>query len=184
LHTFLFTIPIFCASTIVFAGPVESSHGRIERIEKFESKYVDARNVDVWLPDGYTPNSPTKRYAVLYMHDGQMLFDAKTTWNKKAWHIDRTISMLAAEGKIRDTIVVGIWNAGELRHSEFFPEKALVHMNSAHREKFIELGLRGKARADAYLRFIVTELKPEIDRRYATLTDADNTFLMGSSMGP
>lgn len=53
--------------------------GNMQHFEKFKSKYVDARNVDVWLPDGYSEN---EKYAVLYMHDGQMLFDAATTWNK------------------------------------------------------------------------------------------------------
>ena len=59
--------------------------GTVYRIDSFPSKFVTARNVDVWLPEGY---SAKKSYAVLYMHDGQMLFDSSTTWNKKAWDID------------------------------------------------------------------------------------------------
>ena len=58
------------------------SLGIIQRIENFNSNYVDSRNIDVWLPDGY---SSGQKYAVLYMHDGQMLYDASTTWNKQAW---------------------------------------------------------------------------------------------------
>jgi enterochelin esterase-like enzyme len=55
--------------------------GKIDRISAFPSTYVSNRNVDVWLPDGY---SAEKKYNVLYMHDGQMLFDSASTWNKLA----------------------------------------------------------------------------------------------------
>jgi len=52
--------------------------GTIHRLENFQSKYVDARNIDIWLPEGY---SAKRKYAVLYMHDGQTLYDSTTTWN-------------------------------------------------------------------------------------------------------
>ena len=65
--------------------------GTIKRVEKFASKYVDARNVDIWLPDGYNTQ---QQYAVLYMHDGQMLFDAAHTWNKQEWGIDEILGNL------------------------------------------------------------------------------------------
>ena len=67
------------------------SSGTIRHIEKFPSIYVDSRNIDVWLPDGYDEN---KMYAVLYMHDGQMLFDANITWNGQEWKVDETLSRL------------------------------------------------------------------------------------------
>jgi len=54
--------------------------GSIKRIENFRSQFVPARNVDVWLPEGY---HPSKKYSVVYMHDGQMLFDSTLCWNKK-----------------------------------------------------------------------------------------------------
>ena len=57
------------------AQEVKVSSGKVERFENFKSKYVDARNIDVWLPDGYSNN---QKYAVLYMHDGQMLYDAES----------------------------------------------------------------------------------------------------------
>lgn len=154
--------------------------GTIERIANMPSRFVDPRNVDVWLPPGYTA---TKRYNVLYMHDGQMLFDAVQTWNHQAWHVDRAVSQLVAEGKMPDTIVVGIWNNGKYRHAEYFPEKALANMAQPLRNDFIKQNLGGTPLADRYLHFIVDELKPAIDRKYATLPDRDHTFIMGSSMG-
>jgi enterochelin esterase-like enzyme len=157
--------------------------GAIERIANMMSRHVDARNVDVWLPPGYEAASSSKRYAVLYMHDGQMLFDPQSTWNKQAWQIDRTLAALIASGKVRDTIVVGIWNNGKRRHSEYYPEKFLPHLPEKERALFIEKGLDAKPRADAYLRFIVEELKPMIDARYRTVTDKSGTFIAGASMG-
>ena len=57
------------------------------------------------------------------MHDGQMLFDSSTTWNKKSWLMQESITKLIKENKINEVIVVGIWNGGERRHSEYFPQK-------------------------------------------------------------
>lgn len=58
--------------------------GKIERIENFKSKYIASRTIDIWLPEGY---SSSTKYAVLYMHDGQMLYDPEQSWNKQAWDI-------------------------------------------------------------------------------------------------
>lgn len=154
--------------------------GRIERLANFPSRHVDPRHVDVWLPEGF---SPERRYAVLYMHDGQMLFDPATTWNRQAWHVDRAITRLAKAGAIRDVIVVGVWNNGPLRHSEYMPQAFLPLMPAAQRERLVTEALKGQPRSDAYLRFLVEELKPAIDARYPTLPGREHTFLMGSSMG-
>jgi enterochelin esterase-like enzyme len=154
--------------------------GRIERLSNFPSRFVDARHIDVWLPEGYTAS---KRYAVLYMHDGQMLFDAGTTWNKQAWNVQDTVQRLINEGRIPDTLVVGVWNNGKYRHSEYFPQKYLPGMPEALRATLEKDGLQGKPQSDAYLRYLVDELKPAIDAKYATRPEAASTFLMGSSMG-
>lgn len=162
-------------------GPLpQVSVGRLERLANFPSKYVDARNVDVWLPEDYTA---TKRYAVLYMHDGQMLYDPRTTWNKQAWNVQDVVQRLINEKRIPDTIIVGIWNNGKFRHSEYFPSKYLSGMPDTLRVQLVKDALQGKSQGDAYLRFLVEELKPAIDSRYATKPEAASTFLMGSSMG-
>lgn len=156
------------------------SSGVIKRIENFPSKFVDARNVDVWLPAGY---SPKRKYAVLYMHDGQMLFDAATSWNKQEWKVDETVTELVKTGKIRDCIVVGVWNNGDYRHSEYYPEKTLQDLPAEMRDHIIRNSLKDKPRADNYLRFLVQELKPYIDKNFSTKKDRANTFIIGSSMG-
>ncbi len=156
------------------------SAGRIERIVNFKSQFIDARNVDVWLPSNYDGK---KNFAVLYMHDGQMLFDSTTTWNKQEWKVDETITTLIKANKIKNTIVVGIWNNGKFRHSEYFPTKPLSYLNKSLQDSIINKELEGKTQADFYLKFIVNELKPFIDITYSTLTNKENTFIAGSSMG-
>ncbi len=163
------------------------SSGSIKRIENFASQYVSARNVDIWLPDGY---SPQKKYAVLYMHDGQMLFDSTNNWNKQEWGVDETLTHLMAHDKIKATIVVGIWNSDKGRHADYFPQKPYEHLTSSEKQFVVEqLQKVGRTKevfqpvSDNYLKFLVTELKPLIDRTYSTLPDVNNTFVAGSSMG-
>lgn len=166
------------------AGPLpalpEVAVGRIERLPPQPSLHVDPRLVDVWLPADY---NPAKRYNVLYVHDGQMLFDAAKSWNKQAWDIHLTVDRLVKAGRIPDTLVVGVWNAGALRHSEYYPAKFLPFVKQPMRQLFIDKALQGKPRSDAYLRYLVEELKPAIDARYATRPGREHTFIMGSSMG-
>lgn len=149
------------------------------RYEKFASNVVAPRNVDVWLPAGYRSN---KKYAVLYMHDGQNLFNPKESYAGVDWGIDETMTRLVAEKKIRDTIVVGIWNTPQ-RFEEYMPQKAFEMMNAEQREELRKFNRSDKILADNYLTFLVTELKPFIDKTYSTKRDSANTFIMGSSMG-
>lgn len=168
-------------SAFVHAQPVpQVSSGSIQRLENFPSKHVAARHIDVWLPDGY---SRSKRYSVVYMQDGQGLFDPSATWFKKAWHVDVTLSRLLREGRIADTIVVGIANSGKARWSEYFPEKFLPWVSESTRRAFVDKWMEQAPRSDAYLRFLVEELKPAIDQRFSTRPEREHTFVMGSSMG-
>lgn len=183
----LFVIQLFLAFAVFAQTPAQMAvpqTGKIERLENFPSKHVQARNVDIWLPDDFEQlRAAGQKFNVLYMHDGQMLFDAKTTWNKQAWHADQTISKLMKSGQLAPTLIVGIWNNGAYRHSEYFPEKFLRHMTPDARQTLISKALKDKPQADAYLRFLVEELKPTIDARYPTSRDPARTAIMGSSMG-
>lgn len=153
--------------------------GRVVHIEKFPSQYIAARNVDVWLPAGY---NPAKKYDVVYMHDGQMLFDSTITWNKAEWRVDETVAALLRAKKIKDCIGVGIWNTAN-RMAEYFPQKALGYLSPDLKDKLIATVLNDKPKADDYLLFITKELKPYIDHHFSTKTDRAHTFIMGSSMG-
>jgi predicted alpha/beta superfamily hydrolase len=172
---------ILVASVKMLAQLPQPSFGTIERLENFPSKFVQPRNVDVWLPEGY---SRAKKYNVIYMHDGQMLFDSTITWNKQEWQVDEKVQGLITNQLIVDCIVVGIWNNNEYRHAEYFPEKAIAFIhNDSIKNQLIIKGLKGMPLADRYLKFIVEELKPEIDKRYSTQTGRENTLIAGSSMG-
>ncbi len=161
------------------------SAGSIVR-HTLSSTQIGERNVDVWLPTGYPQQAP---YAVLYMHDGQMLFDGRTTWNKQEWRVDEVASELMAKHAVRPFIVVGIWNAGTARAPEYFPQKAF---ETLPRDVQIALYDYYAKRINAasvpvysnrYLRFLVNELKPFVDRQYAVDSKRDSTFVAGSSMG-
>lgn len=111
---------VFLISITVKAAIPEVSSGQLTRIEQFDSRFIPSRNIDVWLPPGY---DATAKYPVIYMHDGQMLFDESTTWNKQEWHIDEVAGRLITEGKIPPVIIVGVFNSDTHRHSEYFPQK-------------------------------------------------------------
>lgn len=190
-HFCLLSVCLFCLMSCSQNSIVESqlvlSCGHVDRVEHFESKFVLPRTIDIWLPDGY---SYDKRYAVLYMHDGQMLFDSTITWNRQEWGVDEVMKQLIEEKTVRHTIVVGIWNT-EFRHSEYFPQEPFENLPEAYRDSFLMHAKRNQADAlfktkvcsDNYLNFITKELKPYIDRNYATHSDVNHTFIAGSSMG-
>ncbi|MFD2248452.1 alpha/beta hydrolase [Pontibacter ruber] len=186
-YLLLFLITCFnigCTMQSANAQAPTVSSGKIEQIENFKSRFISPRNVDVWLPDGYSSN---EKYAVLYMHDGQMLFDAALTWNNQEWGVDETIGKLIKEQKIDKCIVVGVWNSGKSRHSDYFPQKPFERLSQTFRDSLLqEYGTTlfpTKIQSDNYLKFLVKELKPYIDSTYATYPDKAHTFIAGSSMG-
>lgn len=161
--------------------------GKIERIENFESKYISPRNIDVWLPEAYDDNT---KYPVLYMHDGQMLFDPEQTWNKQAWNIDDVASVLFKTNIIPKFIVVGIWNGGQTRHTDYFPQKPFEKLTPTEKDTVTaQLKIAGrtnesfKPQSDQYLSFIIKELMPYIEKNFAVYSGKEHTYIAGSSMG-
>ncbi|HEX4957832.1 MAG TPA: alpha/beta hydrolase-fold protein [Lacibacter sp.] len=187
MRFYLIVCSFFISVSLMAQQPVPSS-GKIIRHDSFSSQFVTARHVDVWLPQGY---SPKKKYAVLYMHDGQMLYDSSINWNKQEWGVDETTTRLMKEKKIKDVIVVGVWNGGKYRHTDYFPQKPFERLSQQERDTLYyakrtngALVFQGeKVHSDLYLKFLVTELKPFIDKTYSTKTDRANTYIGGSSMG-
>jgi enterochelin esterase-like enzyme len=128
---------------------------------------------------------------VLYMQDGQVLFDSTASWNHLTWDVDGVLTKLILKKKIREVIVVGIWNGEKTRHSDYFPQKPFESLSKQKRDSvYAATRTNGfsvfnnyEIQSDNYLKFLVTELKPFIDKKYATLKDRKNTFIAGSSMG-
>lgn len=165
-------------------NPSTKVKGTLHRINKFPSKFVTPRNIDIWTPEEF---DKSKTYSVLYMHDGQMLFDSNKTWNGQEWGVDEKMTDLLKDSSIKETIVIGIWNVYSERNANYFPEKVFNSLNKQNKDE-----LRGMAKhknqvtfvnSDDYLKFIVKELKPFIDSNYPTKTNPENTFIMGSSRG-
>lgn len=126
------------------------------------------RTVLVYLPPGYYDN-PERRYPVLYLHDGQNLFDGATSFiHGQEWRVDETAERLIQSGKIEPLIIVGIYNTGATRLDEYTPTRD-------------KRGRGGKG--ELYGKLLTDELKPFIDRNYRTRTDAASTALGGSSLG-
>jgi predicted alpha/beta superfamily hydrolase len=136
--------------------------------------------VTVWLPPGYSKGR--QRYGVVYMHDGQNLFlPARSNFNK-VWAADRAAERLIAAGKTKPFIIVGIDQPGDARWRTYFP-KSMFDLVSSDVQNALRNFARGPLVADAYLDFIVKQLKPMIDARYRTRQERAHTAIMGSSMG-
>lgn len=143
--------------------------GDIRLLDAFHSDALgNSRDVLVYLPPGYDAEV-ARRYPVLYLHDGQNVFDATTSFAGTEWAVDETAERLVHEGRIAPLIVVAINHAGAERADEFAPTR------DAHRHAG---GAAGK-----YARFVVEELKPYVDRAFRTEADAAHTAIGGSSLG-
>lgn len=172
---------VFAPATVVTPAAVPAlASGRVETPAVPPSKFVAVRRVDVWLPPGYDANA-TERYPVIYMHDGQNLFDPATSYGGVPWSADLAVARLMAAGRSRGAIIVGVWNT-PARFGEYLPEKAVsaeLYAKFIAQYKFPSAPPQG----DAYLKYLVTELKPFIDRTYRTRPEREHTSTMGSSMG-
>jgi hypothetical protein len=98
--------------------PIEAT-GTVERWLATPTAPLLARRVDVWLPPSYA-QSPRHRYPVLYMHDGQNLFDPSLSYAGIDWDVDGAMTRLIERGEIREAIVVGVWNT-PARFAEYMP---------------------------------------------------------------
>ncbi|MBY0563847.1 MAG: hypothetical protein K2P58_06635 [Hyphomonadaceae bacterium] len=140
-----------------------------------------SRHVSIYLPPQYEA-SPTARFPVIYAHDGQNLFDPRIANTGVDWGIDEAMQALVADGVIEPAIVVGIWSTPS-RRLEYAPAGVLARVSEDMRRAAADEFPEELRVGDAYLRFVVEELKPRVDAAYRTRPDRDSTFLMGASMG-
>src|SRR5204862_6032692 len=154
--------------------PKHTLTGNIKRHRAFHSKVLgNRRDVLVYLPPGYSRFSP-RRYPVLYLHDGQNVFDAATSFAGVEWGVDETAQRLIRQKLIEPLIIVAVANLGEERIHEYAPTPGRIDPPKRKRSKGL---LR------SYGRFLIEELKPFIDRKYRTKRYATFTGLGGSSLG-
>ncbi len=138
--------------------------GNIRRLDQVESPELgNRRDVHVYLPPSYTHSG--RHYPVVYMHDGQNLFDHAMSFAGE-WGVDETMERIAHEGV--EAIIVAVPNMGPARTAEYSPYRD-DRMGGGH--------------GDAYLRFLTDTLKPQVDAQFRTRREAEHTGLAGSSMG-
>ena len=153
----------------------------------FPSKYVTPRNVEIWLPSNYDDISA---FPVLYMFDGQNIFHGKKGWINNqyshGWQVDETLDSLINIGIIPPLIVVGVFNTGIKRFYEYMPakpktdiKKRILMADKSVRDGYQKHGIT----SDDFLKFLVTELKPYIDKHYKTKKGRSDSYLGGASMG-
>lgn len=161
------------------------SPGSAVRLSVASETLADDMTVDVWLPPTYDAALPGG-YPVVYVHDGQNLFDPSLSFSTVAWELDQTAASLASKGEIAAPIIVGIHNRGakNLRPNDYFPEKALSYISAADRDRtFVRETCSAGFFGDEHAEFVACELKPLVDDMFNTAPDRGHTFAMGSSMG-
>lgn len=151
-----YTVGSFKSGVKIIEGAIT---GEVSYYRKMKGDGINSRDIIVWLPPKYHTDI-SKRYPVLYMHDGQNIIDPATSSFGVDWGADETADSLIKSGKMQGIIIVGIYNTKD-RTAEY---------------SYSDLG-------HAYMNFIINRLKPFIDSTYRTLPDRENTATMGSSMG-
>jgi predicted alpha/beta superfamily hydrolase len=150
---------------------VEAAAGDL-RLHQFRSRFFrNTRFLRVWLPPGYDDGENSiKLYPVLYLNDGQNLFEPSTSFTGVEWQVDETAERLIREGQIAPMIVVGIDNAGKDRLREYMPYRSLNPTML-------------RVQGNRYPNFLIKEVMPFISRMYRIASGPENTGLGGSSLG-
>jgi len=139
----------------------------LHTVPGWRSRFLPERQITIYTPPGYEEGDG--RYPVLYLHDGQNLFEPHRSFAGDIWHVQSTADALIRAGEIEPLIIVGIDHAGAQRIDEYTPTA--------------DLRTKRGGQAKLYGRLIVEELKPWIDQEFRTLSDACHTAMGGSSLG-
>ena len=150
----------------------------IDRLTVEKAGSLAGRNIDIWMPQGIAPD---QKLWVIYAHDGQNLFDGATAYGGESWQLHQSAQQLIDAGIIPPCMIVGIWNS-PARFEEYLPAPA-YHQLPPARQKKLQAERSGSPKSDAYLTWLVEELKPFVDQHYPTLPEPQHTVILGSSMG-
>jgi predicted alpha/beta superfamily hydrolase len=150
-----------------YPGEGRTVAGDVRVLRGVEGNGLAARDILVYLPPSYE-SEPDRRYPVLYMHDGQNVFDASTSYAGE-WGADEAAEELAGRGL--QAIIVAVPNGGDARMDEYGPWPGLLHHHS------------GGGKAEEYLRYLLDTVRPAVDGAWRTLADREHTGIAGSSMG-
>lgn len=151
------------------------------RYEGVGADYLDARNIDVLLPPRYY-EMPEYDFPVLYMHDGQNLFDDALSFSGQSWKVGDTVARLMANGEIEQAIVVGIWNTSK-RIGEYFPQRPLERTVGDIKDNWFTKYYNVEVLSDAYLRYLMEVVHPLMQKEFRVSRRPKPAWLCGSSMG-
>ena len=144
------------------------SSGQLHKHEQFRSRFLrNQRDLIVYVPPGYD-EQPQRRFPVLYLHDGQNLFDRATAFGGQDWNVHGAADYLIQSGAIEPLIIVGIYNTGKSRIYEYTPTK---------------VPKLGGGRADRYVKFLIQEVMPFVNQQYRALPEPSQIGIGGSSLG-
>ena len=144
------------------------SDPNLRKHQGFRSRFLrNQRDLIVYLPPGYD-EQPDRRFPILYLHDGQNLFDGATSFIPGMdWHVGQTADQCIYEGRVEPLIIVGMYNT-KARIREYTPTR---------------IPKLGGGRADRYAKFLIEEVKPFIEREYRVVPGQENAGIGGSSLG-
>ena len=180
----LFAAPAVATSDDATALTPKVSAGRVVAWRALDGGAAGKMTVWVWLPPGYD-QARGRRFPVLYMHDGQNLFDRDLTKYNQEWGIDEAIPRMVRQGDLREWIVVGV-QSPRSRYHALVPQKMFGFLSPALQNDVRTLDSgdpAGPLAGDAYLKFLTATVKPRVDRQFRTLKGPADTAVMGSSMG-
>lgn len=168
---------------IGFAAPVAAQEqGRFIEYQNVSAAGLPDQRLSIWLPPGYdAPGS--RRFPVLYMHDGHNLFNVKNSNFNKIWAADKAMLAVSAIGKVEPHIIVGIWAPGPDRYRQYLPRSAYDAAPPAVRARMDVMANGGAVVSDRYLAWIAGPLKSWVDASFRTRPGRDDTAIVGSSMG-
>jgi predicted alpha/beta superfamily hydrolase len=149
----------------------ESATGDLRLHEFHSAIFHNTRFLRVWLPPGYDDReNEARRYPVLYLNDGQNLFESVSSFNGVEWQVDESADRLIREGTVQPMIIVGVDNAGKERIREYMPHRSLQPMML-------------RVQGTRYPSFLMKEVMPFVARNYRVASGSENTGLGGSSLG-
>lgn len=181
------TTPILAIATIISVMATKpalqsTTFGDIHRHYIYSPEMGDTMTIDVWTPQDFNPNRQTP-YPVIFMHDGQNLFDANTTWNHQAWEADSITSVLISSNEIEAPVIIGIHSVDSTRIGDLTPQDALGYASPTLLTQLSKAFPNIKIRGNAYAQFISTTLRDSLMTEYNLAKDPKYTSVMGSSMG-
>ena len=188
MKALLAALAMFFAAPVMAADPTnmtpQLSEGRVVAWRSLDGGAAGPMTVWIWLPPEYD-TAKGKRFPVLYMHDGQNLFDKALTGYNQEWQMDEAVPRMARQGDLRSWIVVGV-QSPRSRYRGLFPQKIFPLLSADFQKRVMDVDIgepKTELAGDAYLNFMVETVKSRVDREFRTLTGREDTAVMGSSMG-